>query len=65
VALPAGIDRVDAAGGTLPSLSALFTMTAAHQLAVGGEVTVLDLSGGTVAADLLQVARGGGIEPAL
>jgi hypothetical protein len=65
VALPAGIDRVDVAGGTLPGWSALLTMTAAHQLAAGGEVTVLDLSGGTVAADLLQVARSGGIEPAV
>jgi len=65
VALPAGIDRVDVAGGTLPGWSALLTMTAARQLAAGGEVTVLDLSGGAVAADLLQVARGGGIEPAV
>jgi len=65
VALPAAIDRVDVAGGTLPGWSALLTMTAAHQLAVGGAVTVLDLSGGAVAADLLQVARGGGIEPAV
>ena len=65
VALPDGIDRVDVAGGTLPGWSALLTMTAARQLAVGGEVTVLDLSGGAVAADLLQVARGGGIEPAV
>ena len=65
VALPAGIDRVDVAGGTLPGWSALLTMTAAHQLAAGGEVAVLDLSGGAVAADLLQVASGGGIEPAV
>ena len=65
VSLPAGIDRVDVAGGTLPGWSALLTMTAAHQLAAGGEVTVLDLSGGAVAADLLRVARGGGIEPAV
>ena len=54
VPLPAGIDRVDVAGGTLPGWSALLTMIAAHQLAVGGEVTVLDLSGGAVAADLLR-----------
>jgi hypothetical protein len=65
VSLPAGIDRVDVAGGTLPGWSALLTMTAAHRLAAGGEVTVLDLSGGAVAADLLRVARGGGIEPAV
>jgi len=65
VSLPAGIDRVDVAGGTLPGWSALLTMTAAHRLAAGGEVTVLDLSGGAVAADLVRVARGGGIEPAV
>ena len=65
VPLPAGIDRVDVAGGTLPGWSALLTMTAVHRLAAGGEVTVLDLSGGSVAADLVRVARDGGIEPAV
>lgn len=65
VSLPAGIDRVDVAGGTLAGWSALLTMTAAYRLAAGGEVTVLDLSGGAVAADLLAVARGGGVEPAV
>lgn len=65
VSLPAGIDRVDVAGGTLAGWSALVTMTAAHRLAAGGEVTVLDLSGGAVGADLLTVARGCGIEPAV
>jgi hypothetical protein len=57
VSLPAGIDRVDVAGGTLAGWSALVTMTAAHRLAAGGEVTVVDLSGGAVAADLIAVAR--------
>ncbi len=65
VSLPAGIDRVDVAGGTLSGWSALVTMTGAHQLASGGEVTVLDLSGGTVAADLIAVAGACGIEPAV
>ncbi len=65
VSLPGGIDRVDVAGGTLPGWSALLTMTAAHQLAAGGETTVLDLSGGAVAAELLAVARGCAIEPAV
>jgi hypothetical protein len=65
VSLPAGIDRVDVVGGTLAGWSALVTMTAAHRLAAGGEVTVLDLSGGAVAADLLTVARGCGMEPAV
>jgi hypothetical protein len=65
VSLPAGIDRVDVAGGTLAGWSALVTMTAAHRLAAGGEVTVVDLSGGATAADLLAVARGSGIDPAV
>ncbi len=65
VSLPGGIDRVDVAGGTLAGWSALVTMTAAHRLAAGGEVTVLDLSGGAIAADLLTVARGCGVEPAV
>jgi hypothetical protein len=65
VSLPAGIDRVDVAGGTLSGWSALLTMTAAYRLAAGGEVTVLDLSGGAVAADLVTVAREGGVEPAV
>jgi hypothetical protein len=56
--LPAGIDRVDVAGGTLVGWSALVTMVAAHRLAAGGEVTVVDLSGGAIAADLVAVARG-------
>jgi hypothetical protein len=65
VPLPAGIDRVDVAGGTLSGWSALLTMAAAHQLAAGGEVTIIDLSGGAIAADLLSVAGGRGIEPAV
>ncbi len=65
VSLPAGIDRVDVAGGTLSGWSALLTMTAAYRLAAGGEVTVLDLSGGAVAADLLTVAREAGVAPAV
>ncbi len=58
VSLPVGIDRVDVVGGTLAGWSALVTMTAAHRLAAGGEVTVVDLSGGAVASDLIAVARG-------
>ena len=65
VSLPAGIDRVDVAGGTLSGWSALLTMAAAHQLAAGGEVTVLDLSGGAVAAELVTVARDAGVGPAV
>lgn len=65
VSLPAGIDRVDVAGGTLAGWSALLTMAAAYQLAADGEVTVVDLSGGATATDLLSAARAGGIEPAV
>ncbi|HXC82917.1 MAG TPA: hypothetical protein VNV62_13800, partial [Trebonia sp.] len=54
--VPDGIDRVDVAGGTLAGWSALLTMAGAHRLAAGGEVTVIDLSGGAVAADLVALA---------
>jgi hypothetical protein len=63
VPLPPGIDRVDVAGGTLPGWSALLTMAGAYRLAAGGEVTVLDLTGGSVAADLVAVATAAGIGP--
>jgi hypothetical protein len=63
VPLPSGTDRVDVAGGTLSGWSALLTMAGAHRLAAGGEVTVIDLSGGAVAADLVTVCRAGGIDP--
>ena len=56
LSLPDGIDRVDVAGGTLAGWSALLTMAGAHRLARGGEVTVIDLSGGAVAADLAGLA---------
>jgi hypothetical protein len=65
VPIPAGVDRVDVAGGTLSGWSALLTMTAVHRLAAGGEATVIDLSGGAVAADLVAVARAAGIDPAV
>jgi hypothetical protein len=63
VSLPAGIDRLDVAGGTLSGWSAMLTMLAAPRLAAGGEVTVLDLTEGGVARDLLAVAGRSGIEP--
>ena len=56
VALPAGIDRVDVAGGTLAGWAALLTMIAIPRLAAGGEITVLDLSAGAVARDLVALA---------
>jgi len=55
VPVPDGIDRVDVAGGTLAGWSAMLTMAAAYRLATGGEVTVIDLSGGAVAADLASL----------
>jgi hypothetical protein len=63
VSLPGDIDRVDVAGGTLEGWSALLTMIAAPRLSAGGEVTVLDLTEGAVARDLLAVSRRSGIEP--
>jgi len=63
VSLPGGIHRVDVAGGTLSGWSATLTTAAAHRLAAGGEVTVLDLTEGSVALDLLAYARTTGLEP--
>jgi hypothetical protein len=63
VCAPEGIQRVDIAGGTLPGWSAMLTTMAAHRLAAGGEVTVIDLSEGSVALDLLGYARARGAEP--
>jgi len=63
VSLPDEIDRVDVAGGTLAGWSALLTMIAAPRLSAGGDVTVLDLTEGAVARDLLAVARRSGVQP--
>ena len=63
VTVPGGIHRVDVAGGTLSGWSAMLTTAAAHRLAAGGEVTVLDLTEGSVALDLIAFARTSGIEP--
>jgi len=63
VSLPSQVDRVDVAGGTLAGWSALLTMIAAPRLSAGGDVTVLDLTEGSVARDLIAVARRAGIEP--
>jgi len=63
VALPADLNRVDVAGGTLAGWSAMLTMIGAPRLASGGEVTVLDLTEGGVAQDLLAVAGRAGIAP--
>ena len=58
-----GVHRVDVAGGTLSGWSAMLATAGAHRLAAGGEVTVLDLSEGSVALDLLGFARTSGIDP--
>jgi len=58
VALPAGIDRVDLAGGTLAGWSALLTTIALPRLAGGDEITVIDLSEGAIARDLVTLADG-------
>jgi hypothetical protein len=63
VALPDRIDRVDVAGGTLAGWSALLTTAAAARLAAGGEVTLLDLSGGAVGRDLAALAPDLGVPP--
>jgi hypothetical protein len=61
--VPASVGRVDVAGGTLAGWSALLTMLAAPRLAAGAEVTVLDLTEGAVAADLLALAAGWSVRP--
>ena len=63
VCVPDGVHRVDIAGGTLSGWSAMLTTAGAHRLAAGGEVTVLDLTEGSVALDLIGFARASGVDP--
>ncbi len=63
VCAPGGVHRVDVAGGTLCGWSAMLATAGAYRLAAGGEVTVLDLTEGSVALDLLGFARASGIDP--
>ncbi|WP_433332728.1 hypothetical protein [Spirillospora sp. CA-294931] len=63
VAVPPGVDRVDVVGGTLAGWSAAVTTMGAARLAVGSRVTVIDLSEGAVAHDLLRVAAARGDDP--
>jgi hypothetical protein len=63
VCVPDGVHRVDIAGGMLSGWSAMLTTAGAHRLAVGGEITVLDLTEGSVALDLLGFARASGVDP--
>ncbi|GAA2728895.1 hypothetical protein [Actinocorallia aurantiaca] len=55
VTVPPGVDRVDIAGGTLAGWAAAVTMMGAARLEAGSRVTVLDLSEGAVARDLLRL----------
>jgi hypothetical protein len=63
VCAPDGVHRVDLAGGTLNGWSAMLTTAGASRLAAGGEITVLDLTEGSVALDLIGFARASGIDP--
>jgi hypothetical protein len=63
VCAPSGVHRVDVAGGTLSGWSAMLATAGAHRLAAGGEVTVLDLTEGSVALDLIGFARTSDIDP--
>ena len=63
MSLACDIDRVDVAGGTLPGWSAMLTMIGMPRLQSGGELTVVDLTDGAVAGDLLAVSRRAGIDP--
>ncbi|SDQ80693.1 hypothetical protein [Thermostaphylospora chromogena] len=63
VAVPDDIDRIDVAGGTLPGWSALITLIGATRLYSGGHLTVLDLSEGAIAKDLIELAARGGDDP--
>ncbi|WP_285778053.1 hypothetical protein [Microtetraspora sp. NBRC 13810] len=63
VAVPDEIDRIDVAGGTLPGWSALVTLIGATRLYSGGHLTVLDLSEGAIAKDLIELATRGGDDP--
>jgi hypothetical protein len=61
--VPASVSRIDVAGGTLAGWSALLTMLAAPRLAAGAGITILDLTEGAVAADLLALAATFGVRP--
>jgi hypothetical protein len=63
VTLPEGVARVDVAGGTLAGWSAMVTMMGAARLAAGSQVTVLDLSEGAVAKELVELGNDQGERP--
>lgn len=63
VTLPRDVDRVDVVGGTLVGWQALTTMVGLTRLNAGAELTVVDLSEGAVASDLLNLVRRRGVDP--
>jgi hypothetical protein len=63
VSLGSDVDRIDVAGGTLSGWSAMLTMIGLPRLQAGGEVTVIDLTDGPVAQDLVAVADRAGLDP--
>jgi hypothetical protein len=56
VVLPEQTDRVDLVGGTMAGWSALLTSMAVPRLAAGDAITVIDLSEGAIARDLVTLA---------
>lgn len=54
--LPRGFRRVDVAGGTLSGWKAFVSTVGASSMDAGREVTVVDLTEGAVASDLLELA---------
>jgi len=60
---PAGIDRIDVAGGSLAGWAALLITLATASLSAGGEVSIVDLTEAAVAADLVGVAQRAGLRP--
>ena len=63
VVLPEQTDRVDLVGGTMAGWSALLTSVGVPRLAGGDAITVLDLSEGAVARDLVALAGPLGVGP--
>lgn len=63
VAVPEAVGRIDVVGGTVAGWSALATVIGASRVSAGGELTVLDLSEGAVAGDLVRITRESGQRP--
>src|SRR5690606_24529848 len=63
VVVPPEVDRVDVVGGTLAGWAAAVTTMGAGRLAAGARLTVLDLSEGAIAHDLVRLAADRGDDP--